>query len=70
MNKLEELLSKTKMKEIIESTKKNDKLKKVLIACAIIAGVTIAAILIYRYFRPDKYDDFDDDFFDDVDEDL
>ena len=72
MNKLEELLATTKLKEILHKSgievKKEKKSNPVVIVFAVI-GVVLAlaaiAYAIYRYFTPDYLDDFEDDFEDD-----
>jgi len=72
MNKLEELLATSKLKEILHKSgievKKEKKSNPVVIVFAVI-GVVLAlaaiAYAIYRYFTPDYLDDFEDDFEDD-----
>jgi len=72
MNKLEELLATSKLKEILHKSgievKKEKKSNPVVIVFAVIGVVlAIAAIAyaVYRYFTPDYLDDFEDDFEDD-----
>ena len=72
MNKLEELLATTKLKEILHKSgievKKEKKSNPVVIVLAVV-GVVLAmaaiAYAVYRYFTPDYLDDFEDDFEDD-----
>ena len=72
MDKLEELLATSKLKEILHKSgievKKEKKSNPVVIVFAVI-GVVLAlaaiAYAIYRYFTPDYLDDFEDDFEDD-----
>ena len=72
MNKLEELLATSKLKDILHKSgievKKEKKSNPVVIVFAVIGVVlAIAAIAyaVYRYFTPDYLDDFEDDFEDD-----
>ena len=72
MNKLEELLATSKLKELLHKSgievKKEKKSNPVVIVFAVI-GVVLAmaaiAYAVYRYFTPDYLDDFEDDFEDD-----
>jgi len=72
MNKLEELLATSKLKEILHKSgievKQEKKSNPVVIVFAVI-GVVLAmaaiAYAVYRYFTPDYLDDFEDDFEDD-----
>ena len=72
MNKLEELLATSKLKEILHKNgievKKEKKCNPVVIVFAVV-GVVLAmaaiAYAVYRYFTPDYLDDFEDDFEDD-----
>jgi uncharacterized membrane protein YebE (DUF533 family) len=75
MSKVEEMLNTIKLGNLMEE-KKCNKLCKVLLTIGIIAAIAGVAYLIYRYFCPDDFDefedelddDFDDDFFDDEEE--
>ena len=72
MNKLEELLATSKLKDILHKSgievKKEKKTNPLLIIFAVV-GVVLAmaaiAYAVYRYFTPDYLDDFEDDFEDD-----
>ena len=72
MNKLEELLATSKLKDILHKSgievKKEKKSNPVVVVLAVVGVVlTMAAIAyaVYRYFTPDYLDDFEDDFEDD-----
>jgi hypothetical protein len=72
MNKLEELLAASKLKDILQKNgievKQEKKCNPVVIVLAV-AGIVLAvagiAYAVYRYFTPDYLDDFEDDFEDD-----
>ena len=77
MDKVDELLTATKLNELLhknEIQKKKEKKNVVIIVLAVIGVVaTVAAAVygIYRYFTPDYLDDFEDDFDeDDFDDDF
>ena len=81
MNKLEELLTTSKLNELLNKKEQEEKHKNAVLwvvavrgAIAAVAGIAYA---VYRYFTPDYLedfeddfdeDDFDDDFFDDEDD--
>ena len=68
----EELMSMTKLNELLRKEEEKKKPCKLVWVLAIIgAVVAIAAIAyaVYRYFAPDYYDDFEDDVFEDEFED-
>lgn len=74
MSKLEEMLSTSKLNEIIhkndiEEAKKN-KMMCVLAGIGIVAAVAAIAYAVYRFFTPDYLEDFEDDFEDDVEDDF
>lgn len=66
MNKLETLIDKTKLNELLgkkeEEKKKCNVLLWVLAVVGIIAVVAAICYAVYRYFTPDYLEDFEDDF--------
>lgn len=72
MDKLNDLISMSKVNELL-GRKEDKKIgKKVLWALAIIGAVAAVAAIaygVYKFLQPDYMDDFDDDF-DDFDDDL
>ena len=76
MNKIEDIISATKLNEILQK-RDDDKIKKTILWTLAIVGAVVAiagiAYAVYRYFTPDVYEeyeelddeDFDDDFFED-----
>lgn len=71
MNRVEELIAETKLKELLRG-KENEKQKNtVLWILAIVGAVTAVAGIaygVYRFFTPDYLEDFEDDFDDDFDD--
>lgn len=68
----EELMSMTKLNELLkkeEEKKKPCKLVWVLAIIGAIVAIAAIAYAVYRYFAPDYYDDFEDDEFEDEFED-
>ena len=63
----EELMSMTKLNELMKKEEEKKPCKLVWVLAIIGAIVAIAAIAyaVYRYFAPDYYDDFEDDVFED-----
>lgn len=74
MEKVEELLAKVKLNEIMgKKEPEKKKVSKAVIVLAIIGAVVAvaaAAYGIYKFLTPDYLDDFEDDFDDDFDEDF
>ncbi len=69
MNKLEEMISASKLAELMTEERK----KRLLIGLAIIgaiAAVAVIAYLVYRFFVPDYMDDFEDEFDEEFDDDF
>lgn len=71
MNKIEELIAETKLKELLNK-KEDEEQKKCFImilavigAVAAIAGIAYA---VYRFVTPDYLEDFEDDFEDEFDD--
>ena len=72
--KLEEILSTSKLNELIrKSEKQEEKKSKVLWVLAIVGAVAAVAGIayaVYRFFTPDYLEDFEEDFEDDFDDDF
>ena len=72
-NVKEELMSMTKLNELLKKKEEEKKPCKLVWVFAVIGAiVAIAAIAyaIYRYFTPDYYDDFEDEFEDEFEDDF
>lgn len=72
-NVKEELMSMTKLNELLKKKEDEKKPCKLVWVFAIIGAiVAIAAIAyaIYRYFTPDYYDDFEEEFEDEFEDDF
>ncbi len=74
MNKFEEIISASKLADMLKKNEEAEKKKNTLIwilaivgAVAAIAGIAYA---VYRFFTPDYLEDFEDDFEDDFDDDF
>ena len=73
MERIEEMVSATKLNEILRR-RDDDKIKKTILWVLAIVG-TVAAIAaiaygVYRYFAPDYLEDFEEDFEDDFEDDY
>lgn len=73
MNRIEDMISATKLNEILHK-RDDDKAKRTILwILAIVGAVTaIAAIAyaVYRFFTPDYLEDFEEDFEDDFEDDY
>lgn len=73
MNKIEEMISATKLNEILQK-REDDKIKKTILWILAIVGAVVAigaiAFAVYRFFAPDYLEDFEEDFEDDFEEDF
>ena len=74
-NKVEELLNKAKIDELLHRKEMEQKNKNtIVIALAVIgaiAAVIAIAVAVYKYMTPDYLDDFDsDDMYDNFDDDF
>ncbi|MDD3142279.1 MAG: DUF4366 domain-containing protein [Lachnospiraceae bacterium] len=73
MNKVEELLTATKLSELLhkkEAEKSKNTLLWVFAAVGAVAAVAAIAYAVYCFFTPDYLEDFEDDFEDEFDEDF
>lgn len=65
MNKVEEMLSASKLNEILRK-RDDDKIKKTILWILAVVGIVVAvagiACAVYRFFTPDYLDEFDEDF--------
>lgn len=73
MNKIEEMITETKLYDVLRK-RDEDKVKKTILwvlaiigAVAAVAGIAYA---VYRYFTPDYLEDFEEDFDDDFEDDY
>ena len=73
MNKIEDIISATKLNEFLQK-RDDDKIKKTILWTLAIVGAVVAiagiAYAVYRYFTPDYLEDFDEDFEDDFEDDY
>lgn len=73
MNKIEELVSATKLSEILQK-RDDDKIKKTILWILAILGAMVAiagiAYAVYRFVTPNYLEDFDEDFEDDFEDDY
>lgn len=82
MSKVEDLLTSTKVGDVLDAARLNKFLKKeeeekksskfviVFAVIGIVVAVAAAIYGIYRFFTPDYLDDFEDDFEDEFDDDF
>ena len=71
MNRVEELIAETKLKELLNKKEEENPCKAILWTLAIIGAVAAVAGIayaVYRFFTPDYLEDFDEDFDDDFDD--
>ena len=73
MSKIEDMITETKLYEMLNK-KEDDKIKKtvlwILAIVGAVAAVAAIAYAVYRFFTPDYLEDFEDDFEDDFDDDF
>ena len=73
MNKIEDIISATKLNEILQR-RDDDKIKKTILWILAIVGAVVAiagiAYAVYRFITPDYLEDFDEDFEDDFEDDY
>jgi len=72
--KMEDLWKATKLAEMIEARKNEEKKCNAVLCILVIIGfvavVAAIAYAVYRYLTPDYLEDFDDDFDEDFDDDF
>lgn len=73
MGKIEEMISATKLNEVLQK-RDDDKIKKTILWILAIVGAVVAigaiAYAVYRYFTPDYLEDFEEEFEDDFEDDY
>lgn len=73
MNKIDEIVSATKLHEMLHK-KEDNKAKSIILWVLAIVGVVAAvgaiAYGVYRFFAPDYLEDFEEEFDDDFDDDY
>lgn len=73
MERIEEMVSATKLNEILRK-RDDDKIKKtilwILAIVGAVAAIAVIAYGVYRYFAPDYLEDFEEDFEDDFEDDY
>ena len=73
MNKIEEMITETKLYEMLKK-RDQDKVKKTILYIIAIVGAVAAiagiAYAVYRFLSPDYLEDFDEDLDDDFEEDF
>ena len=66
MSKIEDMISATKLNEILQK-RDEDKIKKTILWILAVVGAIVAiagiAYAVYRFFTPDYLEDFEDDYF-------
>lgn len=73
MNKLEDMISNSKLNELLHKNEESKTRKTVIWSLAIvgaIAAVAGIAFLVYKFLTPDYLEDFEEDFDDDFDDDF
>lgn len=73
MNKIEDMITETKLYEMLKK-RDQDKVKKTILCILAIVGAVVAiagiAYAVYRFLSPDYLDDFEEDLDDDFEEDF
>ena len=73
MNKIEEMITESRLYEMLRK-REQDKVKKTILCILAIVGAVIAvagiAYAVYRYISPDYLEDFEEDLDDDFEEDF
>lgn len=73
MNKIEDMISATKLGEVLQK-RDDDKIKKTILWILAIVGAVVAiagiAYAVYRFVAPDYLEDFDEEFEDDFEDDY
>lgn len=71
MNRVEELIAETKLKDLLnkkEEEKKKNTIIWILAIIGLAAAIAAIAYGVYKFFTPDYLEDFEDDFDDDFDD--
>lgn len=71
MNRVEELIAETKLKDLLnkkEEEKHKNTILWILAIIGLVAAVAAIAYGVYKFFTPDYLEDFEDDFEDDFDD--
>lgn len=73
MNKIEDMISATKLSEVLQK-RDDDKIKKTILWILAIVGAVVAiagiAYAVYRFLTPDYLEDFEEEFEDDFEDDY
>ena len=73
MSKIEDMISATKLNEILQK-RDEDKIKKTILWILAVVGAIVAiagiAYAVYRFLTPDYLEDFEEDFDDDFEDDF
>lgn len=73
MNKIEDMITETKLYEMLKK-RDQDKVKKTILCILAIVGAVVAvagiAYAVYRFLSPDYLEDFEEDLDDDFEEDF
>lgn len=73
MNKIEDMISATRLNEILQK-RDEDKIKKTILWILAIVGAIVAiagiAYAVYRFLTPDYLEDFEEEFEDDFEDDY
>ena len=73
MNKIEEMITETKLYEMLKKRDQDKAKKTILCILAVVGGVVAIAwiaYVVYRFLSPDYLDDFEEDLDDDFEEDF
>lgn len=73
MNKIEDMITETKLYEMLRK-RDQDKVKKTILCILAIVGAVVAiagiAYAVYRFLTPDYLEDFEEDFDDDFEDEF
>ena len=73
MNKIEDMITETKLYEMLRK-RDQDRVKKTLLCILAIVGAVVSvagiAYAVYRFLTPDYLEDFEEDFDDDFEDDF
>ena len=71
MNRVEELIAETKLKDLLnrnEEEKKKNTIIWILAIIGLVAAIAAIAYGVYKFFTPDYLEDFEDEFDEDFDD--